>query len=855
MPLTRGSWIGGYEIIERLGAGGQVGVYRARDPKLARSVAVRVLNADAAATATPRALRRFELEARAASALNHPAIVTIHDFGESDGHPFIVMELVEGVTLRQVLQRGAPGPKRALQIAAQLAGALSTAHDAGIVHGNLTPESVLVTNDGRVKIVDFGLPRLDDPDVRPADAEAQLTPARTPRDAAYLSPEQARGEAGDYRSDQFALGALLYELTTGVRAFERPGVAGTLAMVLNETPEPPQKIRPSIPPPLPWIIERCLEKDPADRYASTRDLARDVEIVLNRLEEPRARAAQAYRSRRRRTAAALAAVAAAASFAAYLTTQRTGVEASFRAPTFTQLTFGHGHIVAARFAPEGGAVLYAAAWNGEPVSVFETRLTGPESRRSEPAGASLASVSRSGVFALLLDCRIDWWGCIGTLAEMPRGGGAPRALLEDVASADWAPDGTQLAAIQSINGEFQLHFPPGQALYKSTARLRSLRVSRSGDRMAFVEDETGGTSALKVIDLEGRVTMVSGGWGEIREIAWSPDDEEVWLSGSAHGRAASLFAISRSDDRRLLLQRPGGVYLRDVTADGRVLVTSGGSRAHLMWSFDETQRELSWLDWSTVADLSADGGTILFTEQGDAVRVQPVTYVRSAEGADPIRLGEGRALALSPDGQWALALQEEPRPRLKLLPIRAGEEKVLPAGEMTRVNWARWFPDGRRLLVAGADEAGAPASYILHLDADRFERIGEAGLLARLVSPDGRRLLVHDPLGGYRVWPLDGGQPVALPPLRDNDQPVQWSADGEFVYVTRAERSAAQLHRVHISTGQSELIKQLKPRDPSGLLDVASGPGEAAVTPDGRTRVFTYRTRVEDLFLVQEPSS
>jgi Tol biopolymer transport system component len=844
-----------HEIIESLGADGQGEVYRARDLKLARSVAVKVLNGDAAMG--PDALCRFEMEARAASALNHPAIVTIHDFGERDGRVFIVMELVEGVTLRQMLQRGPPVLKRALQIAGQLAGALAPAHEAGIVHGHLTPETVLVMGDGRVKIVDFGAARLTSSEAPSANPDARPAYVWAPGDVGYIAPEQALGEAGDFRADQFAFGALLYELTTGVRAFDRPTVADTLSMVVNETPEPPQRIRPSIPAPLAWIIERCLAKDPADRYASTRDLARDIELVLNRLEDRRARDLRAGRSVRRRAAAAVAAIALAFGGVAYLATQRTGLSASFHAPTFTQLTFGRGHIVAARFAPEGGAVLYASAWNGGPVSVFETRLTGPESRRWEPAGASLASMSRSGVFALLLDCRIDWSGCTGTLAEMPRGGGAPRELLEDVASADWAPDGTQLAAIQALDGKFQLQFPLDHTLYTSAARLGSLRVSRRGDRMAFVERDTnaGGKSTLKMIDLEGGVTTLSSGWEEIREIAWSPDDEEIWLSGNERGQEASLYAISRAGHRRLVLQRPGGVQLRDVTTDGRVLVTSGVSRARMVWSDDEMQRELSWLDWSTAADVSADGRTILFAEGGDAVGAQPVVYLRTSDGADAIRLGDGKALALSPDGQWALALQEQEQgQQLALLPTGAGEARVLPREGMTDVYWARWFPDGRRLLLAGADVKGAPASYILHLDSDRLERVGEPGVLARLLSPDGQRLLVHDSTQGYRVWPLDGGQPVALP-LHGDYQPVQWSADGQFLYVTTAEPSAVRLHRFHIASERAELVKELKPRDASGLLEIADGPGELAVTPDGRTCVFTYRTRLEDLFLVQEPSS
>ena len=296
MSLTPGAQCGGYEIVGLLGTGGMGEVYRARDLKLGRQVAIKVLGVEA--LANPGAVRRFQHEARAASALNHPGIVTIHDVGELDGQFFIVMELVEGSTLRQLLGRGRAPLKKTLQIASQMADALAKAHEAGIVHCDLKPENAMLTDEGHVKIVDFGLAKLTDPAASaPAAADGPDGDRTTERivfgTVGYMSPEQASGGIADFRADQFAFGAILYEMATGSRAFHKDTGAETLSMIIRGEPERPLDLNPSLPLPLVWIIERCLSKDPADRYVSTRDLARDVQTLRehtthrNALEVPR----------------------------------------------------------------------------------------------------------------------------------------------------------------------------------------------------------------------------------------------------------------------------------------------------------------------------------------------------------------------------------------------------------------------------------------------------------------------------------------------------------------------------------------------------------------------------------------
>jgi Tol biopolymer transport system component len=521
--------------------------------------------------------------------------------------------------------------------------------------------------------------------------------------------------------------------------------------------------------------------------------------------------------------------------------------------TFTQVTFGHGHVTNARFAPDGQTIVYAASWNGAPLQVFETRPTGPESRPIGPASSSLASISSSGELALLLGCRLDYSNCIGTLARMPPGGGAPRELLEDVVSADWSPDGESLAAIQIAAGEYVLHFPPGKPLYTTEKKIGFMRFSPRGDRLAFVEHERvdAEAGALKVIDLEGRETTLTGRYANIRDFVWSPAGDEIWMSAIPRGTNASVYAVSMSGGERVLLHVPGALSILDLAKDGRAVMAHGLARGRIVWARGSEARELSWLDWSTVADLSRDGKTVLFSEWGQGVGSTPAVYLRTIDGADATRLGEGTALALSPDGLWALAVRETPQPQLVMLPTGAGTTRALPPHGLTDLYWARWFPDGNRLLVVGADADGVPGSFIQDVSTGRLEAVAEKGMLAVLVSPDGRSLLMYDPLTGYQLWPLDGGPSVELEGLDVQDRPIQWSSDTQLIYVKGSDDFALRINRFDLPTGRSQLLTELVPSDLSGVIGVAGGRGQLAVTPDGQSYVYTYWTFARNLFLVE----
>jgi eukaryotic-like serine/threonine-protein kinase len=478
MTLSAGTKLGPYEILAPLGAGGMGEVYRARDERLKREVAVKVLPAELAADADRRA--RFEREARAASALSHPNILTIYDIGSSNETVYIAMELVEGGTLKDLTASGPVPTRKLLELATQVADGLAAAHAAGIVHRDLKPANVMVSRHGFAKILDFGLAKLVTPEqtevsgMQTAAGDA-TRPGMVMGTVGYMSPEQAAGRTVDYRSDQFSFGSILYEMATGKRAFERGTTAETLTAIIREEPEPVSQLNARIPAPVRWIVERCLTKDPEDRYGTTKDLARDLAQIRDHLSEAPvsaevsgARNAEPVKPRRSRLPflAGAAVLAAAVGIAAYTIGKKSSAAIP---PSFRQLTFQRGQIFSARFAPDGQNVLYSGAWEGRPTEIFVARLDSPESRPFGLRGADVLSVSPSGELAVALHSHLSGpFERSGMLARIGiTGGGTPREIQDDVQSASWLPDGTAFAIIRDVAGRSRVESPIGKVLYET----------------------------------------------------------------------------------------------------------------------------------------------------------------------------------------------------------------------------------------------------------------------------------------------------------------------------------------------------------------------------------------------------
>ncbi|MGH9367965.1 MAG: WD40 repeat domain-containing serine/threonine protein kinase, partial [Thermoanaerobaculia bacterium] len=611
MPLSVGQKLGPYEILAPLGAGGMGEVYRARDSRLRREVAVKVLSAELSSDAERR--QRFEQEARAASGLNHHNIITIHDIGSEDSTVFIAMELVDGKTLREILQAGPLPTRRLLEVAYQIADGLAKAHSAGIVHRDLKPENVMVSKDGVVKILDFGLAKLLKQEAEEVSDVPTATRAGTVLGTVgYMSPEQASGRALDSRSDQFSLGSILYEMATGRRAFQRGTTAETLTAIIREETEPVSQLAAGVPAPFRWIVERCLQKDPEERYASTRDLARDLKSIRDHLSEASVSGevtgpAEVRRPRRPWLRVALSGVSLLAALAAGALLQKRFAKPT--TPSYQQITFGSGTIRAARFAPDGQTIVYSAAWDGNPLKLFLKHTSSPDSLPLELPSANLLAISPSGEMAIAVDCRSNHPGvCAGTLARAALTGGAPRDVADGIQDADWAPDGSRQLVVRDVDGKARLEFPMGKVLYETTGHISYARLSPESDRIAFLDhpfslDDAG---TVAVVDLEGKKTTLTGKWASEHGLAWSPSGKEVWFTATEAGANRSLYAVTLSGKLRVVTRTPGGLKLHDIARSGRVLLTRESPRVGIlgMLQGDTRERDMSWLDYSFAADLA-----------------------------------------------------------------------------------------------------------------------------------------------------------------------------------------------------------------------------------------------------------
>ncbi len=858
MTLSAGARLGPYDILAPLGAGGMGEVYRARDPKLGREVALKVLPEEV--SLDKDRLSRFEQEARSASALNHPNIITIYEIGQAEQVSYIAMELVEGKTLRELSASDPLPVRRAIGIAVQVAEGLAKAHTAGIVHRDLKPENVMVSEDGYVKILDFGLAKLTEPEsgelsAMPTLAMPETHPGTVLGTVGYMSPEQASGQPLDFRSDQFSFGSILYEITSGQRAFARKTAAETMSAIIREEPEPLVKLRPDVPPPLRWIIERCLAKDPEERYASTRDLARELAGVRDHLSEAgfsrETITALPPRPRRRLWPALVGVVLLiAVGFAAFFLGQRAGQSppASFR-----RLTFRRGYVFSARFAPDGQTVVYGASWDGKPVQLFSTRPGSPESLPFSLPNADVLSISSSGELALSLGRHfIDSWETMGTLAQVPISASAPREVLENVLAADWAPDGINLAVVRQVRTRMSLEFPVGNRLYETSGWISHPRVSPAGDAVAFIDHPLRGDDAgiLALVDRAGRKRTLSEHWFSAQGVAWSASGKEIWFTASNQGVSRPLYRVSPSGRRSVIAEFAG--TLHDVSREGRVLLARDSVRVRMVVlpRGETRERDLSWLDITVPVDISTDGTTLLFTEAGEGGGGTGTVYVRKTDGSPPVRLGEGYALALSPDKKWALATPII-LSQLILLPTGAGQARRLERGPIESYQSARFLPDGKRILFAGSERGRRARLYVQDLAGGAPRPVttegAGAGFHGLVVSPDGRFATGPAPGSGFARYPLEGGSPLLIEGLAEGEFPVQWSADGRSLFVYRIADVPAWIFRLDLSTGRRELWKELMPPDLAGTNVILN----VQITPDGRAYAYDYFQVLSDLYLVE----
>jgi Tol biopolymer transport system component len=861
MALTPGSRLGPYEIVGQIGAGGMGEVYRAKDPRLGRDVAIKVLPASFSADADR--LRRFEQEAKAAGLLNHPNITIVYDIGasSSDGAPYVVQELLEGETLRAELASGRFSPRKAIDYGVQIAHGLGAAHDKGIVHRDLKPENVFVTKDGRLKILDFGLAKLTQteagsgPQTNLPTASAGTEPGVVMGTLGYMSPEQIKGKPADARSDIFAFGAILYEMLAGRRAFQADSAGETMAAILKEEPPDLSVTNQSISPGLERIVRHCIEKNPERRFQSAHDLAFDLEALSGTSGLSAAGATAAARARGARRTALFAAAGVLLAAAAFWTGRRLGGgEKSASVPNHARVTFRRGNVLYARFTADGQNVVYGAAWGDRPAEIFTAHLGSPESRPLGIPGASLLAVSSSGELAILLK-KTNLFGTIGTgtLARVPLSGGAPRQVVDDAFAADWSPDGGHLAALRRVQDAFVLEYPIGKPIYRSVNSVTMARVSPDGDRVAVIEG--GGVPRVITVDRSGKTTELSRNWIFADSLAWHPSGKELWVVGvgtsEPGGAVMALWGLDLAGRRRLIASLTDLEVLHDIAHDGRVLVEREISTREILFGSAEGggERDLSWLDQSSLAALSTDGKNLLFDEQGEGGGANGSVYLRPTDGGPAVRLGDGGADDLSPDGRWALTRSfGKDGLRLVLLPTATGEPRAL-AIEGLRIRGGGFAPpDGKRIMFAATEPGKGSRAYVLDLSGGKPRAFTPEGLTGgAAAAPDGKRVAFNDSEHRPTIYSVDGGEPRPIPGLDPGDAPIQWSQDGGTLYVTREGEIPRPVYRYSFATGKKTLWKELVPADRAGLIRIEN----VLVTPDGAHYAYSInRVTASDLYVV-----
>jgi eukaryotic-like serine/threonine-protein kinase len=726
-------------------------------------------------------------------------------------------------------------------------------------------------------VTDFGVARA----VSEAVGDAAIThtgmAVGTP---AYMAPEQAAGDTHvDHRADLYALGVVVYEMLAGQPPFRGTSFQALVAAQLTRTPPPLAEARPSVPGEFAAIVHRCLEKRAADRYQDAAELVAALDRIAPSsghttvvtthaahggaaaeatrvVATPQPQSPIGNRGISRRTA-----LAGGASLGLLGAVFGTGMYVERRArsrpmPSYQRLTFRRGMIRTARFGPDFRTVLYGALWDGDVCRIYTVRPDSPESAALPlPPGAPLA-VSVSGELALALGSHYRGIMTYGTLARVPLAGGAPRELQEHVKYADWSPDGRELAIVRRVGDRDQLEFPVGTVIAQPDSPdggFSFARISPRGDAVAVFELDVHNwlVGRVVIVDRAGMKRTVSAPYFNVFGLAWRGD--EVWFTAAD---TLPLFrnaihAMNASGDVRIVARMPGNTSLHDIAPDGRALIARTDDRSGIAVRVPggAVERDLSWLDASVLADISSDGRRILFTENGVGGGPRQSTYLRGTDESVAVRLGDGVARALSPDGLRVIVQSDAGSPHFDVIPTGPGETSRLERAGL-RLLGARWLADGRNVVVRAQPVNGPPRLYVLDVEGDSTRPVTPEGLAIGetgwSVSPDGAMAAVST---GERLelFPIAGGQPRRVPGDSDHLRVVGWIESG--LLVSEDPAAGGTVFRLDPATGRVDSWADIQPQDPAGImrLDLDT----LVVTPDGRGYGYSWHRAISDLYLVE----
>lgn len=893
MPLSSSTRVGHYSILAGLGAGGMGEVYRARDSQLGRDVALKVLREDVADKPGRRA--RFETEARAVAALNHPNIVSIFDFGEVDGYPYAVSELIEGESLRALLRRGRVPVRKLIDIAVQIADGLAAAHAAGISHRDLKPENVMLTAGNRVKILDFGLaqrvavkPEASAPQT--ATVTLHLTePGTILGTPNYMSPEQARGSKVDYRSDQFSFGLILYELATGKQAFEKGSTVETLSAIVTDEPPP---VDTKIPAPLRWIIDRCLAKEPQQRYESTHDLCEDLRSLRDHLSDAysSSEVAEAKPGRARASATwrvtAIAAIATsllAIAAGALLAIRDTGTDlGKYR---YTPLAVDAKQQGSAVWSPDGKAVSYTTSLQGED-HLFVRYIASPMARDLgvhreyvaprgwstnarrifffAPAADSTPQNPKPGAYSISV-----MGGDPAFIMEMPKndppvgtfspdmraaalfcrcGGKRVSVFLSSPLGSPWRayqPD--PFSTANAYNGQDLKFAPDGKKLFLDYTGEKS-------EPEAWILPIPPGSGVPHRVLNEVPAQSILGA------VSWMPDNRHLVMNISTFGQTHLWLVDTESNDAHQITTGMSTEFEPAVSPDGRLLV------------FDKFDLNLNVI---SVPLIGSGIQTLLGTEQNErmaawAANANKLAYVTDRNGPMEvwIRLEDGSTRpavtqenfpgsktqfvmnpALSPDGTRLIFARQGPDGATRdwLMSLSEGVPQRVDESAPDTEYGGAWSPDGRRFVYLQLAE-GQFHLYVANVGSAERSSDLHKDVWASLPdwSPTGEWITFHDKSG----WNLISSDGRAIKPLgKISTQYLAFSKDGKQLYGIREEHGKVTLFSLDIATRKTKDIRELG-------LDLAPasdyGPGiRFSLSPDGKSIAYGVADIRSSLWMLQ----
>jgi Tol biopolymer transport system component len=885
MTLSAGSKLGPYEVLSLLGAGGMGEVYRARDPRLGREVAIKVLPESMSSDA--ERLKRFEREARSASSLNHPNIVTIFDIGVSDTVSYIAMELVKGKPLRaRLAERSLPIPE-ILSIGAQIAEGLSAAHALGIVHRDLKPENVMVTEEGRVKILDFGLAKLTEPGGSGAEEthaptiSAATEPGVVMGTVGYMSPEQVLGKPLDFRSDQFALGSILYEMATGRRAFRRGSAPQTQAAIIQDEPEPITGINEKVPAPLRWIVERCLAKEPRRRYASTEDLARDLSTVRDRLSEAtgptRALAGPPHPARPRARVVALLASAAVALIVGVLAWALLRSEASWKNPLagarFTRLTDWEGSELDAAVSRDGNFVTFVSDRDG-PFDLWMTQVGGGEFLNLSRGRFKLVYLEELRTVGFADDDSHVWARVDAASPAHPNAvavwlvptlGGNPRPFLAGVAEVAWSPDRSRTVYHPAAPGDpffvadrsgsnpreicgekpgIHEHFPTwspdGRYIYFVHG------IPATFDMDIYRVRSSGGTPE-RLTDLHSRVAYPT--FLDARTL--------LFTARRPNGEGSRLYSLDVN--RRIPHVVSFGLeeYLSiDASADGRRLVATVAKPDRNLWTVPIVGR---------IADDTAAHRYRIPSVRAVAPRFGPnyVLYLSSRGGPNGLwkfkdgvetELWSGSdgavtgAPAVSPDGsRICFTVRSGDQARLYLMASDGTNPRRL-AQKLDIRDAPSWSSDGKWIAVAASEGGKDQPLFRVPADGGPVQQLVGGVAYGPVCSPDGRFIIYAEARQGRSLQlkaVTPDGRPFALAELSvGRNNPFRFTPDGKAIVIMRGETREQNFWRLDLASGKLTQMTNFKPGFETRGFDIS---------PDGREILFDRYRENADVVLIDLP--